>query len=61
MDNLYELPLGLMFAMAQNMGALEYFESLSPNEKMEVINHAKTLRSKAEMAAFVSTLKGANH
>lgn len=51
-----EIPMGLSMALSQNLKALQHFASLSPSEQQHVINHTHTIRSKAEMQAYVDSL-----
>lgn len=49
-----QMPQGLGMALTQNMEALNYFASLNSRQKQEVINHAHSITSKAEMQYFVN-------
>ncbi len=55
MDNT-ELPLGFGTALSKNNTAMEYFSTLTPAHKREIIAHAHTIRSKEEMEKFVNRL-----
>lgn len=51
-----DIPLGLGMAFAQNVGAMQYFTSLSAAERQSVVDRAKSVGSRAEMQAFVADL-----
>ncbi len=51
-----ELPLGFGIALTKNPAAMEYFSTLTPAHKREVIAHTHTIRSKEEMDRFVGKL-----
>ncbi len=51
-----ELPLGFGIALTKNPTAMEYFSTLTPAHKREVIAHTHTIRSKEEMERFVEKL-----
>ncbi|MCM1299301.1 MAG: YdeI/OmpD-associated family protein [Firmicutes bacterium] len=51
-----ELPLGFGIALNKNPAAMEYFSSLTPAHRREIIAHTHTIRSKEEMDKFVSKL-----
>ena len=51
-----ELPMGFIMALAQNTEALQKFESLSEEQKQEVINGTHTVGSKAEMRQYVNSI-----
>lgn len=55
-DDENELPLGFGIALAKNHSAMEYFSSLTPAHRREIIDRTHTLRSKAEMEKFVAEL-----
>ena len=44
-----EIPLGLGMALAENLPALQYFASLSPQQQQEVVNRTHSVNSKEEM------------
>ena len=50
------LPLGFGMALAQNEAAMQGFESLTEAEKEKILAQAHNVRSKDEMATFVSRL-----
>lgn len=52
----FALPQGLGMALAQNTQAMAYFSALSPQEKEQVIDRTRQIRSREEMRAFVSQL-----
>ena len=51
-----EVPLGLGLALATNPYSMSNFAAMTNEQKQEVINRAQSVKSKAEMEAFVSTL-----
>ena len=55
-DSETELPLGFGIALAKNNSAMEYFSSLTPAHRREIIDRTHTIRSKAEMEKFVAEL-----
>ena len=50
-----EIPLGLGMALAENLPALQYFASLSPQQQ-EVVNRTHSVNSKEEMQQLVAGL-----
>ncbi len=52
----WEVPLGLGMALAANPYSMSNFAAMTNEQKQEVINRAQSVKSKAEMEAFVSTL-----
>lgn len=55
-DKETELPLGFSIALAKNNSAMEYFSTLTPAHRREVLAHTHTIRSKEEMEKFVDNL-----
>ena len=55
-DDETELPLGFGIALAKNNSAMEYFSTLTPAHRREVIAQTHTIRSKVEMERFVAYL-----
>ncbi len=51
-----EIPMGLGMALAQNSQAMQYFSSLSPQQKRAVIDRTHQINSKEEMQAYVQDL-----
>lgn len=51
-----ELPLGFGIALSKNPSAMEYFSTLTPAHRREIIAHTHTIRSKEEMERFVGKL-----
>lgn len=51
-----DLPMGLGMALARDMGAMEHFASLSPDQQRDIIDQTHRIRSKTEMQALVSRL-----
>lgn len=50
-----EIPIGLGMALAENVEAMEYFSSLSKEEKNRIIEHTHQIRSKREMHEYVNS------
>ena len=50
------IPMGFGMALAQNEKAMEYFSSLSSEEKQSVIARTHNINSKEEMQAYVQKL-----
>ncbi len=50
------LPLGLGFGLAMNNDAMVGFSSLPDDEKRQVIEAARGIHSKEEMADFVNSI-----
>ncbi len=55
-DSENELPLGFGIALAKNNSAMEYFSTLTPAHRREIIAHTHTIRSKEEMERFVEKM-----
>lgn len=55
-DATRDLPLGFGMALAQNMGAMERFSTLTDQERLDVLNQARSVRSKAEMQTLVDSI-----
>lgn len=51
-----ELPLGFGIALSKNNSAMEYFSTLTPAHRREIIAHTHTIRSKEEMEKFVNNM-----
>lgn len=51
-----DIPLGLSMAMAQNPLAFDYFAKLSAQQKQDIIDSSKKVRSKHEMQELTDTL-----
>jgi len=56
MSEAKEMPLGLMYAMAQNKHAMQTFASMSDAEQEKVIDRAKRAKTKADMQLIVQSL-----
>ena len=50
------IPMGFGMALAQNTSALNYFSNLSEEERLKILDKAKTIRSKREMRSYVNGL-----
>lgn len=55
-SNGLDLPLGLSMAMAQNPAAMDYFTSLSAEQKQTIIGNTHNIHSKKEMQQFVNDM-----
>ncbi len=55
-NNDTELPLGFGIALAKNNDAMQYFSTLTPAHRREIIAHTHTIRSKEEMERFVNNM-----
>lgn len=53
-----DLPLGFGMDLAQNVDAMKYFASLSPDEQRAVIDQTHNIASHDEMKTFVRSLTG---
>ena len=53
-----DLPLGFGMDLAQDMDAMKYFSSLSPDEQRAVIDQTHNIASHDEMKTFVQGLTG---
>lgn len=51
-----DIPLGFGMALAQDMGAMQYFASLDRERQDKIIAKTKTITSKSEMKSFVNSL-----
>lgn len=51
-----EVPIGFAMALAQNMNAMQYFSSLSPEQQRSLIGRSRGIKSKEEMQAFVDSI-----
>ena len=51
-----EIPIGLGMALAENVEAMEYFSSLSTEEKNRIIEHTHQIKSKREMHEYVNSM-----
>ena len=51
-----DIPMGLGMALAQNLDAMSYFTSLSPEQQQSIIEATHNIHSKQEMRSFVESL-----
>jgi hypothetical protein len=51
-----DIPLGLSMAMAQNPLAYDYFAQLSPQQRQDIIDASRNVRSREEMKQFADIL-----
>lgn len=51
-----EIPIGLGMALAENVEAMEYFSSLTKEEKQRIVDYTHKIRSKREMQEFVNSM-----
>ena len=47
------MPMGLGMALAEDLDAMNYFSSLSPEQQHRVMEHTHDIHSKEEMQAYV--------
>ncbi len=50
--DMHDVPIGLKMALAENPPALNYFVSLSDEEKRQIIEQTHKIHSRSEMQAF---------
>lgn len=55
MEN-YQMPVGLVIALAQRPEAMEKFAALSETKKQEIINGTHSVSSKEEMRQYVDKI-----
>lgn len=51
-----EMPIGLGFGLAANEEAMEHFSNMSDNEKRQVIEASRSIKSKNDMESFVNKI-----
>ena len=56
-----DLPMGFGMALVQDVNAMEYFSSLSPDEQRRIVDHTHTINSKSEMQSFVRSITGGQY
>lgn len=56
MNNYNTIPVGLGMALAKDSKAMEYFASLSDEQKSNIINYTHNIGSKDEMMKYVKSL-----
>lgn len=56
MENFKEIPMGLAFQMAMNEKAMENFACMTDEEKRQVLEAARSTKSKEEMESIVEDL-----
>lgn len=56
MENYKEMPMGLAFQMSMNEKAMENFACMTDEEKRQVLEAARSTKSKAEMESIVADL-----
>ena len=58
-DNIYgsAMPMGLGFALAQNMAAMEIFSSLDKKQQQQIIENTHQIQSKSEMQQYVDQIE----
>ncbi len=57
MENRYDMPMGLSFQLGLNEKALTAYAKLDDEEKRQVVEAARSVRSKAEMRQIVESLE----
>lgn len=55
-QNNKDMPLGFQMALSKNFCAMKYFTNRSEKERLQIIEKAKTMNSKAEMESYVKEL-----
>lgn len=50
------IPMGFGMALAQNQKAMEYYATLSADEKLAIVSGTHNIHSKNEMQAYVQKL-----
>lgn len=58
--NAPEVPMGFSMALAQNLPAMGYFASQSPEQQRHIIQKTQHIGSKEEMQRFVASLMSGN-
>lgn len=53
-----DMPIGLKFALTQDLNALNKFSSMSETQQASFIEGAHQVKSKQEMQAYVNSLSG---
>ncbi len=53
-----EIPLGFGMALAQNPEAMDVFSSLTQQQRRQVLDKTRNIRSKEEMRSYVDSLVG---
>jgi hypothetical protein len=53
-----DMPIGLTMAFAENLDSYKYFSTLSPAQQQRIIDHAKTLHNRTELAGYIKNLTG---
>lgn len=56
MEGYNEVPMGLAFQMSMNEKAMEHFTCMTDDEKRQVLEAARSVKSKAEMRSLVDDL-----
>lgn len=56
MESFKEMPMGLAFQMSMNEKAMEHFACMTDEEKRQVLEAARSVRSKSEMKSIVEDL-----
>ncbi len=56
-DYLQDLPMGFGMALLQNQGAAQYFESLTYQERQQILDQTHQITSKQDMQEFVRNLQ----
>ena len=52
------VPLGFGMALAQNPDAMDVFSGLTADQRQQVLDKSRRIRSKAEMRSYVDSLVG---
>lgn len=51
-----DVPLGLLYSLAQNEKAMDIYSSLSEQEKQKVIDQTHKIHSKSQMMNYVNNI-----
>lgn len=51
-----EMPLGFGMALTKDLGALNRFSAMSPQERKRIMDGSRSVRSKEEMEEYVSNI-----
>ncbi|HBT64063.1 MAG TPA: hypothetical protein DEB10_05310 [Ruminococcaceae bacterium] len=54
------IPMGFGMALAQNAKAMDYFSSLSEDQRKSIIDGVQNVRSKQEMREYVNNMMNNN-
>lgn len=52
----YQVPIGFGLALSANTAAINHYAHLTEQQKQDILNHARNVRSEQEMYALVANL-----